>query len=192
CEGVASGPSITLTGSPGMRWMSRNTTVTTTAITGSSASTRRTRYALRRSLLEPHVVEADAVRLLVEALHGGARGAEPEEIAVADDGDLLVEHARLLLPQGHALLGIRLAPQLFLKLGDVLVGGPARPARLEIDVMEGIVEGAHPGREHVVLLGIVPALHEGGPVHHLQVDVEADVLELLPGEEGEVVHPLVL
>ena len=32
--GVASGPSMTLTGSPGIRWMSRKTTVTTTASTG--------------------------------------------------------------------------------------------------------------------------------------------------------------
>ena len=41
--GVASGPSITLTGSPGIRWISRKTTVTTTASTGRIATSRRTR-----------------------------------------------------------------------------------------------------------------------------------------------------
>jgi hypothetical protein len=34
---------MTPTGSPGIRWMSRKTTVTTTAITGNNARTRRTR-----------------------------------------------------------------------------------------------------------------------------------------------------
>ena len=43
CEDVASGPSITLTGSPGIRWISRKTTVTTTASTGTIASSRRRR-----------------------------------------------------------------------------------------------------------------------------------------------------
>jgi hypothetical protein len=59
-------------------------------------------------------------------------------------------------------------------------------------VVAGIVEGAHPGGEHVVLLRVVAPLDEGGPVHHLQVDVEAHVLELLLAEQREVVHPLVL
>src|SRR5262245_22223 len=98
--------------------MMRKTTVTTTAMTGINASRRRTRYALRRSLLEPHVVEPDALRLLVEPLHGGPGRAQPEEIAVTDHGDLLVELPRLLLPQGHPLLGIRLPGQLGLELGD--------------------------------------------------------------------------
>src|SRR6476469_3964205 len=100
--------------------MSMNTTVTTTAITGMTARRRRIRYAnmrdgqtawrtggrllgrirsarlrlrlaKRRLFLEPHVVEADALGGLVEALHGVARRPQPEEIAVADDRDLLVE-----------------------------------------------------------------------------------------------------
>ena len=41
--GVASGPSMTATGSPGIRWISRKTTVTTTAITGITARRRRMR-----------------------------------------------------------------------------------------------------------------------------------------------------
>src|SRR2546427_7675533 len=118
---------MTPTGSPGIRWMSRKTTVTTTAITGSSARTRRTRYALRRSLLEPHVVEADALGLLVEALHARPRRAQAEEVTIADHRHLLVELARLLFPQRHTFLDIGLASQLLLKLGDVVVGRPARP-----------------------------------------------------------------
>ena len=44
--GVASGPSITATGSPGIGWISRKTIVTTTAMTGITARRRRARYAV--------------------------------------------------------------------------------------------------------------------------------------------------
>src|SRR4029077_527844 len=81
-----------------------------------------------RLFLQPDIVEAHPLRRLVDALHGVARGAEAEQIAVADDRHLLVELAGLLLPERHALLGVRLPRQLLLDLQDALVGGPARPA----------------------------------------------------------------
>src|SRR5262245_15904284 len=142
--------------------------------------------------LDPHVVEADALGLLVEALCGVADRAKPEQVAVPDHRHLLVEQPRLLLPERRALLRIGLARQLGLDLGDVLVGRPARPARREKDDVGRVVEGADAGGERVVLLRIVAALHQGGPVHNLKVDVEAEVLELLLRQQGEVVHPLVL
>src|SRR2546425_12615156 len=67
-------------------------------------------------LLDPHVVEANTLRLLVEALRGVPDCAQPEEIAVADHRDLLVELPGLLLPERHALLRIGLARQLGLEL----------------------------------------------------------------------------
>src|ERR1700716_4298488 len=98
---------MTLTGSPGIRRMSRKTTVTTTASTGTSVRSRRIRYAVTRYgeqasphedgardltlLLDPHVVEADALGLLVEALGRVADGAKPGEVAVADHRHFLVE-----------------------------------------------------------------------------------------------------
>src|SRR5437773_1462669 len=113
-------------------------------------------------LLDPHVVEADALGLLVEALRGVADGPQPEEIAVADHRHLLVELPRLLLPQRHALLGIGLARQLGLELQDVLVGGPARPARRQKHRMGRIVEGADAGRERVVLRSEERRVGKGG------------------------------
>src|SRR5690348_4231910 len=69
-------------------------------------------------LLDPHVVEADALGLVVEALRRVADGAQPEEVAVANHRHLLVELPRLLLPERRALLGIGLARQLGLELRD--------------------------------------------------------------------------
>src|SRR2546426_2139352 len=76
--------------------------------------------------------------------------------------------------------------------GDLLVLRPARPRRREIDVVRGIEKVAHAGGEDVVLFRLHAALAERGPVHHLQVDLEPDLLELLLADEREVVHPLVL
>src|SRR5215510_7071466 len=164
--------------------MSRKTTVTTTASTGTSVRSRRIRYAvtcygreappawtapaaLMALLLDPHVVEADALGLLVEALRGVADRAEPEQIAVPDHRYLLIEEARLLLPERHALLGIGLPRQLGLDPQTLLVGVPTRPARGEKDGVGRIVEGADAGGERVVLLRVVPALHQSGPVDDL-------------------------
>src|SRR6266852_5232688 len=108
-----------------------------------------------RLFLQPDIVEAHALDRLVEALHRVAGRAEAEEVAVADDRHLLVELPGLLLPQRHALLGIGLPGQLRLQLQDALVGGPAGPARGEVDVVGRVVEGAHAGGEDVVLLGVV-------------------------------------
>src|SRR5213596_3788825 len=137
--------------------MRRKVTVTTTTRTGTSARALRRREAVT-SLVEPHVVEADALGLLVEALHRGPHRAQAEQVAVPDHGHLLVELPGLLLPQRHALLRIRLARELGLESQNVLVGGPARPARREVDVVSRVVEGAHAGGERVVLLRVVPPL----------------------------------
>ena len=68
---------------------------------------------------------------------------------------------------------------------------PGQSAR-EVDVVGRIEEVPDPGGEDVVLLRLYAALAERGPVHHLEVDDEAHVLELLLGDQREVVHPLVL
>src|SRR5580765_1278409 len=200
--------------------MSMKTTVSTTASTGTSAIRRRRRYvvmltvgyARRRSLargrgpgsrcaarvpgatlfLQPHPPEPRALGLLVEAHHRFPRGAQAEEVAVADDRNLVVEELGLLLPERIALLGVGLAGELGIDGGDLLVGRPPGPGRGEVDVM-GRIEGIpDPRGEDVVLLRVHPALAQRGPVHHLEIDLEADVLELLLRDEGEVVHPLVL
>src|SRR5438046_207267 len=112
---------MTATGSPGIRWISRNTTVTTTIITGTTASTRRARYAVTGSpshvaepalLVQPHPPEARPLGLVAEALHGLADSAQAEEVAVPGDRHLLVEQLRHLLPEGVALLLIRLPREL--------------------------------------------------------------------------------
>src|SRR5262252_9244196 len=155
------------------------------------SNTRKPRSWALTLLLDPHVVEADALGLLVEALRAVADRTKPEQVAVPDHRNLLVELPRLLLPERHALLGIGLARQLGLEPQDALVGRPAGPGCGEEDDVGRVVEGADAGGERVVLLRIVPALHQRGPVDDLKVDVEADVLELLLGQEREVVHPLV-
>src|SRR5713226_5165588 len=48
------------------------------------------------------------------------------------------------------------------------------------------------GREHVEELGLGAALHERRPVEDLKVDLEADLLELLLGDESGLVHERVL
>src|SRR5215510_10861413 len=164
--------------------MSRKTTVTTTASTGTSVRSRRIRYAVTRYgreappartapaalmalLLDPHVGEPHPLGLLVEAPGRVADRAERGEVAVADHRHLLVDLARLLLPHRHALLGIGLARHLGLELQDVLVGGPARPARREEVHVGGVVDGADPGGERVVLLRVVAPLDQRGPVDDL-------------------------
>src|SRR5262249_56026947 len=117
-------------------------------------------------LLDPHVVEADPLGLLVEALRGVADRAKPEQVAVADHRHLLVELTRLLLPERHALLGIGLARQLGLEPLDVLVGRPAGPARREKDDVGRVVEGADPGAERALLLRLLPPLHPLRPLYH--------------------------
>src|SRR5262249_50770424 len=83
------------------------------------------------SLVQPDVVEARALRLLVEALDLAGRGPEPVEIPVANRRDLLVEEARLLLPEGEQLLGIGLPGELPIDGLDLLVAGPPRPRARE-------------------------------------------------------------
>src|SRR5947209_19120423 len=96
-------------------------------------------------LLDPHVVEANTLRLLVEALRGVPDGAQPEEIAVADHRDLLVELSGLLRPERHTLLRHGLARQLGLEPQDVLVRGLSRPARGEQVGVERAVEAPNSG-----------------------------------------------
>src|SRR5262252_1155042 len=105
------------------------------------SNTRKPRSWALTLLLDPHVVEADALGLLVEALRAVADRAKPEQIAVPDHRDLFVELPRVLLPERHALLGIRLARQLVLEPLDVFVGRPARPARAQKDGAGRVVEG---------------------------------------------------
>src|SRR5499426_2439292 len=164
--------------------MSRKTTVTTTASTGTSVRSRRIRYAVTRygraappawtapaalmaPLLDPHVGEPHPLRLLVEALGRVADRAERGEVAVADDRHLLVDLAGLLLPHRHALLGVGLARHLGLELQDVLVRGPARPLRREKAPVGRVVDGADAGGEGVVLLPVVAAFDQRRPVDHL-------------------------
>ena len=47
----------------------------------------------------------------------------------------------------------------------------------------------HAGGEDVVHLRVVPALDKRGPVDHLEIDVHAQLLQLLLGDEGIVVQP---
>src|SRR5262249_26382448 len=174
---------MTLTGSPGIKWMSRKTTVTTTASTGTSVRSRRIRYAVTRYggaaspartppaaltalLLDPHVDEPHPLHLLVVALRRVADRTQRGEVPAADYRYLVVDLARLLLPHRHALLGVGLARHLGLELQDVLVRGPPRPiCREEVDVGR-VVDGADAGGERVVLLRVVAPLDQGGPVDH--------------------------
>src|SRR3990172_1286747 len=169
----------------------------TTSVTAAMAasSVRTGTWCLMPSphlFLEPDVVESDPLRLLVEALELLGRRPEPEEVAVADHRRLLVEDLVHLLPEREALLVVRLADHLGLDPLDLLVARPAGPVAVHDVQAGGLVGGADPGGEGVVLLGVVASLHQGRPVHDLEVDGEAHVLELLLRHQGEVVHPLVL
>src|SRR5262249_37195751 len=56
-------------------------------------------------LLEPHVVEARTLRVLVEPLDGLLHGPETVQVAETDRRHLLVPESCLLLPEGVPLSG---------------------------------------------------------------------------------------
>src|SRR6267142_2054997 len=147
--------------------MSRKTTVTTTASTGTSVRSRRIRYAVTWASGEaPPWTPASPVsrRYFSKTLGRVADRAKRGEVAVANHRHLFVDLAGLLLPHRHALLGVHFARQLGLELQDVLVGGPARPIRGEEVDVGRVVDGADAGGERVVLLRVVAPLDQGGPV----------------------------
>src|SRR4051812_30741261 len=102
--------------------------------------------------LQPDSPEARAFRLVAEALHRLADRAQSEQVAVANDRDLFIEDLVHLDPQRLALLEIGLARALRVDGRDLLVLGPARPSRRQVDVVGGIEEVPHARREDVVLL----------------------------------------
>src|SRR5262245_31263759 len=173
---------MAVAGSPGIRWIRKNTTVTTTAITGITARSRRARYVnslhggprtgpphppgARRTpgnpgrssvspwrlLLHPDAPEAGALRLVVESLDGFARGTEPEEIAIAGHRNLVVEDPGQLLPQGVALLGVGFPRELPHVRLDLLVARPPGPAARQVDGLGGIEDVADRGGSAGVLV----------------------------------------
>ena len=67
-----------------------------------------------------------------------------------------------------------------------------QPVALQIRGERGVRAKRDAGGEEVPQLGLAAALDHGGPVEDLQTDLEADLLHLLPGHQGRVVHVLVL
>src|SRR5262249_61727341 len=159
--------------------------------TGISASSRRTMYVLTRETSpgQPDVPEARLVRRVVSA-HLLANRGEPEEIAELHPADVFVEDLLHLLPHRAPLSRICLAGERLHPLLLVLVTPPARPAAAGggAEGRLGIERDAR--REHVPRFGLVAALHERRPVHHLKVDLEAGRLQLLLRHEPILVHPL--
>src|SRR2546426_4949380 len=194
-SGLASGPAMIEAGSPGARWIRMKATVATTSATGMSASRRRamyvfTRCAQPRSLRQPHVPEIHLVGRAV-SVHLLADRGEPEEVAVLHPPDILVEDLLHLLPHGAPLSRIALPGEGVHPLLLVLVTPPAGPVAVGGGAERGLGIERDPRREHVPRLGLVAPVHEGRPVHDLQIDLEADRLELLPGHERVLVHPLI-
>ncbi len=122
---------------------------------------------------------------MIDAGSPGARVAE------LDAADVLVEellHALHVLP---ALLRIAFLGEGFHGAVFFVEAPPPRPLALERRRERRLGREREAGREDVEQLGLVPALHERGPVDDLQIDLEPDLLELLLGDERVLVHPLV-
>src|SRR5262245_66192192 len=79
------------------------------------------------SSVQPHVVEARALGVLVEPLDVLLDGPQPVEVSQPDRRHLLVPEPRLLLPENTPPLGVGLARQLLGGPLDLLVTGPAGP-----------------------------------------------------------------
>ena len=130
---------------------------------------------------------------------GGAEGAaqlaarhvEREVVAELHAADVLVEDDLHPLHQRLALLHVALARELGQQLLLLLVAPAAPPVAAEHDVVGGVGGEHEAGRGHVPQLGLLRAAVQRGPVEHLQIDVEADLLELLLGHLGVLVHELV-
>src|SRR6266446_6612063 len=163
-SGLASGPAMIEAGSPGARWMSTKATVATTRTTGMSASRRRATYVFTRS--------------------GSPCGSLRQP-------DVLVEDGLDLLPHRPALPRIGLAGERVHPLLLGLVAPPARPVAAHGRAEGGLGIERDARREDVPDLGLVPTLHQGGPIHHLEVDLEAGRLQLLLGHQRVLVHPLI-
>src|SRR5687768_8407234 len=148
--------------------------------------------AVASSFREPGVPEVEA--------GGGAEGAaqlaaghvEREVVAELHAAHVLVEDRLDAVDQRLALLGIVLATQLGHELLLLLVAPAAPPAAADGDVVGGVGGEDEAGGGHLPQLGLERARVEGGPVHDLQVDVEADPVELLLGDLRVLVHELVL
>src|SRR5262245_706982 len=114
---VALGPSMTAAGSPGMRWIIRKMTVSTTRRTGITAINRRARNCDMPDarplpallLLQPDVPE-ERPHHAGRALDGRSHDAQTEDVAVPDDGHPVVEDLVQLLPDGVPLLEVGLPP----------------------------------------------------------------------------------
>src|SRR4051794_21042333 len=194
--GLASGPAITMAGSPGRRCISRNVSVATIRMTGTDCTSR---VATRRNaagpdgggrLLYRHVPEAREVVGLYALILGVVR-AHRRKIGDLDHVRLL-EHALLdRQPRGLAVIQRRRCVELLIGLVD---------DRLVLQMREADQQRApllrpeqrprtEPGRADVPSSG---AAHHvvavGRPVDHLHFHVHARRLHLLGKHEDRVAH----
>src|SRR5262249_3462228 len=152
-----------------------------------SSTTAEESDALPGETRVPEVQEWAGLEALQTACHDQA-----EEIAHLDAPDVLVEHRLDALDERAPLVRVALAQQLAEQALLLLVAPPAGPIALQIRREAGIGRKGDAGGEDVPQVGIGAPLHERGPVQHLQIDLEADLLHLLARDERRVVHVHVL
>src|SRR6185436_13899230 len=133
--------------------------------------------SLGSAAIEPDVPEMHVGAGLV-AGHVLAASVEAEVVADLDAGGVGVEERLHLLDERVALLEVRLAPHRLQQRVLLGIAPPARPFAEDLRG-RGRLRHQHEGRaEGVPQLGLVAALDHGGPVRDLQVDLEADLLQL--------------
>src|SRR5215510_414125 len=193
--GVASDPSITADGSPGASRMSTKAMMVTSHSTKPSEATRpaSTRVMPSALVLDPHVPEARRRVEDGEAVHALAEGIEPEEIAVLDHRNVLVELVLDLLVDLRPRLAVALEEALLEERVDLL----ARVGLVAGVGLEHEGEPAGVGADGKRVVGDIPLrpllaedVDHSRVVVGLQLRGEAELAELGLGGQGGVVHEL--
>src|SRR5579864_9303457 len=221
CWGAASCPSSTRAGSPGVRWISRNTTTATTSRTGTRAAIRPVRYDSTSSprtrspgrrgfdpgrpgrrcaaagsgpLLHRRDVPGDQPVARAESLGRHRFGGEDHRVKFPGT------HKRsLLVPEG-----LELAPQLNPR---TLIGGLVELVE-QLVLLRGVppagIRGVEDGdqrrigdepvarREQIVVGWLRPVVEHTRPLQHLHVHLESDLLELGDRHRRALEHVVVL
>src|SRR3989442_980148 len=181
----ASGPAMMEAGAPGARGISTKPTRATTSAPGVSARSRRRTHVFTPAPGPPGEPGGEALDL---PPHGLPRGV----VAELDPADVLVEEELDLVPHRLPLPGVGLSGHGVQPALLVLVAPPPGPVALHARVVRRLGIERDPGGEGVPQLGLVAPLDERRPVDDLQVDTQAERLQLLPGDQRVLVHPLVL
>src|SRR5438105_12318175 len=143
------------------------------------------------SARQPRIPAIEPRRRAELAAQLAARHVERVVVAELDLTDVLVVERLDSLDERPALLHVGLLPQLGEQALLLLVAPPALERTAEGDVQRGVGVQRIAGHVGLPQLRLLHALVQCRPVDHLEIDDEADRLELLLGDQRRLVHELV-